>query len=195
MIITLKYGNTNTYYTGGLLIDTDMPGTLPSLRRALKAQGLTQGDVRYVLATHWHPDHVGLIGELTQGGAQLLLPDWQLPYVHSSDAIFARDRRCGFVPVDERRARVICAGDSRAFLASLGIAGELVRTTGHSPDGAALLLDDGNALVGDLEPLAFLDGYDDNPALRADWDSLLRGGARVILYGHANRQVLAPGAR
>lgn len=32
-IFTLKYGNTNTYLVGSLLIDTDMPGTLPALRR------------------------------------------------------------------------------------------------------------------------------------------------------------------
>lgn len=195
MIITLKYGNTNTYFVNGLLIDTDMAGTLPALRRALKAQGLLQGDIRYVLATHYHPDHVGLVGELTRQGAQLLLPDHQLPHVHAFDAVCSRGGKAGFMPVDESRAEVISTGESRAFLASIGIAGEIVRTESHSPDGAALVLDDGNAFVGDLEPLAFLDGYADNPALRADWDRLLRLGARLINYGHANVQVISHGAR
>ena len=72
-MILLRYGNTNTYYTDGLLIDTDMPGTLPLFYKELKKNGLNVGDIRFVLATHWHPDHMGLIGELTALGVKLIL--------------------------------------------------------------------------------------------------------------------------
>ena len=40
-MIKLKYGNTNTYFIGGLLIDTDYAGTLPSFYKALKAAGIS----------------------------------------------------------------------------------------------------------------------------------------------------------
>lgn len=189
-IVHLKYGHTNTYFVGGLLVDTDMPGTLPAFRRTLKKQGIAPDEIRFVLATHYHPDHVGLVGELMQNGVRLLLLDSQKPYVHSSDAICARERGAHFVPIDENRAAVIPPEESRAFLAGLGIAGEIVPTVSHSADGAALVLDDGNAFVGDIEPLAFLDGYADNEDLRADWERILRAGARFIRYGHANEQVL-----
>ena len=184
----LKYGNTNTYLVGGLLVDTDMPGTLPALRREMKAQGIEPESIRYVLATHYHPDHIGLIGELMQNGVKLFLIEHQKDFVHASDAIFARDKRSGFVSIGESRAEVISCAESRAFLAKLGIMGEIIPTKSHSPDGAALILDDGNAFVGDLEPREYLDGYAENNALREDWDRVLRLGAKIIHYGHANEQ-------
>ena len=193
--VFLKYGNTNTYLVGPLLIDTDMAGTLPALWRELKRQGAKPDLIRYVLATHYHPDHMGLIGELTRRGATLLLMEHQLPFVHASDAIFARGKQTSFVPVDERQAVLLSCGESRAFLAGIGIEGEIVPTKSHSPDGAALVLDDGCAFVGDLEPREYLGGYDGNEALRGDWDALLRLGARVIHYGHANVQVLTESGR
>lgn len=189
--VKLKYGSTNTYLVGSLLIDTDMPGTLPALRRELKAHGIPSERIRYVLVTHYHPDHMGLVGELIQSGVKLLLPAHQTGHVHSSDAILTRDKHSAFIPVDEQKALVIAGGESRTFLAGIGIAGEIVATKSHSPDGAALILDDGNAFVGDLEPREFLDGYDDNRALREDWDMILSRGAKIIRYGHANEQQIS----
>ena len=193
-LVTLKYGNTNTYLVGCLLIDTDMAGTMSAFRRELKKQNVTPDTIRYVFATHYHPDHAGLIGELMQSGVKLLLLDSQKAYVHSSDAIFSRDNRSGFVPIDESRATVISREESRTFLAGIGIRGEIVTTRSHSEDGAALILDDGNAFVGDVEPREFLAGYNSNEPLREDWDTLLRLGARNIHYGHANTQTVSAAA-
>lgn len=187
-ITLLKYGNTNTYLCGKLLVDTDMPGTLSAFWRELKKQGIAQEEIRYVLATHYHPDHVGLIGELTKRGVRLLLLDHQVPFIHSSDGIFARDSKTDFTPIDGENAVVIKPSESRSFLASIGLAGEIVTTKSHSPDGVALILDDGSAIVGDLEPLGFLDGYGEegNEALRWDWEKILRLGAKTVYGGHAN---------
>ncbi len=186
--IKLKYGNTNTYLSGSLLIDTDMPGTLPAFWRELKRHGISSDQVEYVFVTHYHPDHMGSVGQLMQSGVKLLLLKHQIEYAHFSDAIFARNKRSDFVPIDEKNADVINAEESRAFLAKTGIKGEIVVTKSHSPDGAALILDDGNAFVGDLEPIEFLDGYNDNKALFEDWETILSHGARIIHYGHANDQ-------
>ena len=89
-MIRLKYGNTNTFWIDGLLVDTDYAGMLPAFYRELKKNGLTLGDIRYVLATHYHPDHMGLIGELMKQGVKLLLIDVQKDSVHFSDPIFAK---------------------------------------------------------------------------------------------------------
>ena len=187
--IKLKYGNTNTYLIGSLLIDTDMPGTLPALWRELKKRGISSNQIRYVFITHYHPDHMGLVGELMQNDVKLLLLKHQIEYIHSSDAVFARDKRTAFLPIHEEKATVIPAEESRSFLAEIGINGEIVATKSHSPDGAALILDDGNAFVGDLEPYEFLSGYDENQALLEDWEIVLSHGVQTIHYGHANDQV------
>ena len=56
MITKLKYGNTNTYFIDGLLIDTDYAGTLPAFFREIKKNGIAVSDIKYILATHYHPD-------------------------------------------------------------------------------------------------------------------------------------------
>ena len=109
MAILLKYGNTNTYLVrgvgGSLLIDTDYAGTLPGFYRAIKAAGVRLGDIDYVLATHYHPDHMGLIGELMQQGVKLLLLEHQRGQVHFSDAIFAHRRSAGYRDQLRRKPR------------------------------------------------------------------------------------------
>ena len=77
----LKYGNTNTFYIrgdkGGLLLDTDYAGTLHAFYKVIKNAGIRITDINYVLATHYHPDHMGLVGQLVKQGVELLLMDIQ----------------------------------------------------------------------------------------------------------------------
>ena len=93
---SLRYGNTNTFFIpgrkGGLLLDTDYAGTLPAFYKALKNAGIRVTDIAYVLATHYHPDHMGLISALMEQGVRLLLMDTQKDSVHFSDSIFQRSK-------------------------------------------------------------------------------------------------------
>ena len=190
----LRYGNTNTFYiegaNGGLLIDTDMAGTLPLFFRAIKVAGIEMRDIAYVLATHYHPDHIGLVGELQKLGVTLLLIDVQRPSVHFSDEIFARDRKLRYVPIDETAARLITCAESRSFLQSIGIEGEIIQTPSHSEDSISIVLDDGTCLVGDLEPREYLSGYGENPALEQDWARILSRHPQRLLYAHANGKTI-----
>ena len=185
-MIILRYGNTNTYYIDGLLVDTDMAGTLGGLFRELKRNGLELKDVKYVLATHYHPDHMGLISELASLGVKLLLVDRQKDFVHFSDTIFARQKGLKYEPICENDAVVISCDESRQFLAEFGIRGEIIPTESHSADGIALITDDGNCFVGDLEPLPFIDAYEDNPLLKSDWEAILTHAPKSVYFGHFN---------
>ena len=191
-MIRLKYGNTNTFYVpgtnGGLLIDTDYAGTLPAFFRALKTNHLELGDISYVLPTHCHPDHVGLIGDLQKLGVKLLLIDSQLGRVRFADDIFSRDSRLRYVPIDEKLARIISCDESRTLLRSIGIDGEIIRTPSHSEDSVSVILDCGDCFVGDLEPYEYLDGYEENPQLQKDWNLIMSKSPRRILYAHANEK-------
>ena len=194
MTVKLRYGNTNTFLVpsngGYLLVDTDYAGTLPAFYKALKTAGVQLKDIVFVLATHYHPDHMGLIPELMKQGVSLLLMDTQTKDVHFSDQIFAREKTLRFVPIDESEATVISCRNSRAFLAGIGIAGEIISTPSHSRDSCSLILDDGDCLVGDLEPMEYLSAYDDNPALKADWDAILSFCPKRILYSHVNEKMV-----
>ena len=189
-MIRLRYGNTNTFFLagdrGGLLVDTDYAGTLPRFFRAVKEAGIGVRDIAYVMATHYHPDHAGLIGELQKLGVTLLLADVQRESVHFADGIFLREARAGYEPVREDEAKVIRCAESRDFLKKLGIGGEIIHTPSHSADSVSLVLDDGSCVVGDLEPMQYLAAYDSNPALKSDWDRILSYRPKKIFYAHAN---------
>ena len=195
MITKLKYGNTNTFFirgtVGNLLIDTDYAGTLPLFYKALKEYDIKIRDIDYVLATHYHPDHIGLVSELIKQGVKLLLLDIQVSCIHFSDEIFSRDKRLNYEPITTEKAIIINSGESRDFLKSLGINGEIVITPSHSCDSVSLILDDGECFVGDLEPIEYLDGYKQNAALKTDWELIMSYDPKVINYGHANKKNLS----
>ena len=195
MVTKLKYGNTNTYFIrgtkGSILLDTDYAGTLQMFYKEIKRNGISLKDIAYILATHYHPDHMGLVGELVSMGVKFLAMDTQVPNLHFSDEIFSRDKTLRFLPsVPEDKAEVIACKDSRAFLVALGIDGEIVSTPSHSEDSITLVLDSGDCFVGDLEPMEFMDGYEENKALQSDWEKVMSFSPRVIHYGHAPKKVL-----
>ena len=194
MLTRLRYGNTNTFLLSGdkgsILIDTDYAGTIKAFYKSIKGLGIRISDITYILATHYHPDHMGLISELMESGVKLILMESQKDSVNYSDGIFAKEPRLGYKPIDETRAEVILFEDSRSFLEKLGIKGEIIPTPSHSGDSISILLDDGTAIVGDLEPLEYLKAYEDIKMLRRDWDTLMKHHPKHILYAHANEKVL-----
>ena len=194
MITKLKYGNTNTWLIkgskGSLLIDTDYAGTLPAFFASSKSSNIRASEIDYVLATHYHPDHIGLTGELMNLGVKLLLIDVQKSSVHFSDSIFARDK-LPYTPINESAATVISCEESRGFLSSLDISGEIIHTPSHSPDSVSLVLDSGECFVGDLEPFEYLAAYEDNAALKRDWDRILAFHPRQIFYAHMPERIIS----
>ena len=90
----------------------------------------------------------------------------------------------------ENAATGFSCGENRSVLKTLGIDGEILHTPSHSEDSISFLLGDGSFLVGDLEPLAYLTGYDENPALKSDWEQIMGRHPKRILYAHANEQRL-----
>ena len=190
-MITLRYGNTNTFFLeGDLLIDTDYAGTIQSFYRTIKVNNIHVSDIKYVLATHYHPDHMGLISELMKQNVKLLLVNTQQEYVHYSDKIFMREKHLRYETIDETKSVIISCDESREFLQDLKISGEIISTPSHSPDSISIILDNGCCIVGDLEPLEYLEAYEDNVALKTDWDRILGYEPKKIIYAHANEKIL-----
>lgn len=194
MISKLRYGNTNTFFvrgTGGsLLIDTDFAGTLPAFYRAIKEHNIRISDISYILATHYHPDHIGLVSELMKQGVKLFLIDTQKSHIHFADEIFKRDKRLKYEPINANNSIIISCKDSREFLENMGIEGEIISTPSHSEDSISLILDNGTCFVGDLEPMEYLDAYDDNVKLESDWKLIMSYNPKIIYYAHANEKRL-----
>ena len=192
MINKIRYGNTNTFLIRGtranLLIDTDYAGTLPAFYKAIKELGIKVSDISYVLATHYHPDHIGLVSELTDQGVKLVVMESQTDFIHYSDPIFAREPHLNYRPIDERNALILKFDEAPSFLDSLGINGNIGRTSSHSEDSIYVSLSDGTFILGDLEPLEYLEAYKDNQLLKTDWDNILKQDPKLLLYAHANEK-------
>ena len=195
MITRIKYGNTNTFLIrgtkGSLLVDTDYAGTLPAFYKAIKELGIKVSDISYVLATHYHPDHIGLVSELTDQGVKLVVMESQTDFIHYSDPIFAREPHLNYRPIDERNALILNFDEAPSFLDSLGINGNIGRTLSHSEDSIYVSLSDGTFILGDLEPLEYLEAYKNNQLLKTDWDNILKQDPKLLLYAHANEKSIS----
>lgn len=192
-MIKLKYGNTNTFYVRGenvgLIFDTDYAGTLFSFYEVIRQNNIAVRNIDYVLASHYHPDHVGIIGNLMKLGVKLLLVDVQQDYVHFSDKIFLSDK-IPFVPIDSAEATIISCEESRAFLSNIAIRGQIIHTPSHSRDSISLILDDGNCLVGDLDPIEYIEYYEENKVLQSDWNKIHSFVPKRIFYAHRPEKIV-----
>ena len=69
-IFNVGNGSVNIYLldsgTHRLLIDTGFPGTLNDLGRRLRQTGHKVRDIDYLLVTHFHVDHAGMVQELKE---------------------------------------------------------------------------------------------------------------------------------
>ena len=192
MVQQLKYGNTNTFYIpnghGGILVDTDWAWTLSAFYKAIKSKDIKIEDIQYLLITHYHPDHMGLAGELVDLGIKLVVVDVQCDFIHCSDNIFQREKHRIYKPIIDDKLSVISCKESRSFLEKLGINGEIIHTPGHSDDSISIILDEGIAIVGDLDPIDNVLAYNENNLLRNSWNKILSHNLKVVFYGHANER-------
>ncbi|MBO4459341.1 MAG: MBL fold metallo-hydrolase [Clostridiales bacterium] len=188
MVKEIKYGTTNTYLIkgtkGSLLFDTGWAGTLNAFCHAMGGVEEKVQDIDYILISHFHPDHMGIAQDIADMGPKILAADIQKDFVHSSDRIFAKDKKADFTPIRDEKVQFFALGQSREILAELGIDGAIYATPGHSDDSISLVLDSGEIFVGDLNPLYELELHRGS-AIEASWKMLLAMNPRKVYYGHA----------
>jgi len=176
-IVNVGYDSTNYYVladtTPRLLIDVGWPGTLPRLQHQCRRAGVAFAAIKHFLITHYHPDHAGLAQELKRTGCKLVVLDMQVDAIPLLRNIMKPENH--YQEIDLTDNLVLAPEASRAFLAGLGLQGEIVPTPGHSDDSVTLVLDEGIAFTGDLtHPMAAWD----NQAVYRSWDRLRARGVR-----------------
>lgn len=184
-IVNVGYRSTNYWVissgTSRLLVDLGWPGTMGAMRANLERMGVPLREIRYGLATHYHPDHAGLAQNLKLAGVPLLVLETQIDAIPLMKSwTKPQDHYTDIVTHDNV---VISFSESRAVLHGICIAGEILCTPGHSNDSVSLLLDDGSVFTGDLTHPA-LAGEQDAKVVATSWRLLRERGATRVYPGH-----------
>jgi glyoxylase-like metal-dependent hydrolase (beta-lactamase superfamily II) len=175
-VVQINTGNfTNAFLIRGnkgyILVDTGNPGKADRILARLAECGVAPDDVRLILITHGHIDHFGSAAALRERtGAPVAIhaldadavrqgihqPDslhpthWLVALGMRIPGIAGSTRAPAFEPdivfEDEWRLDEYTS----TLLSASGVAGRVLLTPGHTPGSVSVLLDSGEAIVGDL---------------------------------------------
>jgi ribonuclease/clavin/mitogillin len=184
-IVNVGYQSTNYYAididNGKLLLDCGWPGTLPQFSAELRRKNIPLQEIKYLLLTHFHPDHAGLTQELKNLGLKNIILDCQIDFIPPLKK-FLKSQSYPYVEIEHLDSLILKIEESRKFLARLGLEGEIIHTPGHSEDSVTLILDEGIAFTGDLCPRFALP--EEDVVSRASWDKIHQHQITRIYPGH-----------
>lgn len=160
----VDFGHVNIYFikteTGHILVDAGMPNKGDELDERFAKAGVDQNSVQLIVLTHGHLDHVGSVAHAKKvTGGQVLC--------HRSFSESLTNGRPEAAVAQNLLGRVLnlmtslmgnkfegiqpdIVIDDEYDLADHGISGRIIHTPGHSPSSVSIVLDNGEALVGDL---------------------------------------------
>ena len=199
---------------GFLLIDCGSAGEERRLLRKLSRLGVSSRSIRYLLLTHHHSDHCGLLPFLlsVNPDIRVIMSDTCAAALRSgrhlhppgeryaSDSLRTAFRLYGllggeiadtFPPYFYREADILWLEEDGALPGFVGIPGRLLHTPGHTAGSLSLIVGK-HAFVGDAARncLRFLGAphepilYSDRSACLKSWAKLSSSGAVTIHPGH-----------
>ncbi|HZY48079.1 MAG TPA: MBL fold metallo-hydrolase [Candidatus Bathyarchaeia archaeon] len=203
----------NTYLIeapkGLVLVDTGLPGSQKTILRAISKLDKTPSDLKLVLLTHRHLDHIGSAAVLKkETGTKLASHPFEKPYAAGTLVISAPTawslygrivRKLTTVEyyalklfriIKFQTTHVDLAADEESVLDGTGLDGSVLWTPGHTKGSISLFLNQPSiAIVGDLlrarrgrlvEPLLM----ESIPQTQASVKRLLDLGPEIICPGH-----------
>jgi glyoxylase-like metal-dependent hydrolase (beta-lactamase superfamily II) len=206
-LIPIKLKLSNAYlligHDGVVLVDTGLASDVEAIEDELLVQNLSGADIKLILHTHGHADHVGGTASLVAkyqcttalGAADLqqvlagknnrlkptrLMGKWLIPFVDKPFTPFTPDWLL----------------HENSSLASFGVDADILFTPGHTAGSLSILLADGRAVVGDVLMGGYMGGHffphlpnyhyfaDDLAQVHASINKLVSAGVSSWYPGH-----------
>ena len=150
--------------------------------RQLRPTGKRVQDINYLIVTHFHVDHAGLVQELKDKGVKFVLFDVQIRNVAQMETMI--QKKISYKPINLDDNIIITLPESRKFLQSIGLSGEVIHTPGHSDDSITTFLDSGDAFIGDLQPEHQI--MEDDIISKNNWFRLKKLGVKSVHPGYVH---------
>lgn len=184
-ILTLTHKHTNSFLIQGdngcIMYDAGWADSFSVFMEQIKKHGKKLSDIKYLVVSHFHPDHAGLVQILNDYGVKFLLHEQQEGAYNWLNSFFSRKPSKSFKPIVG--GLKITTKESRQILKNIGINGEIISTLGHSEDGVSLIIDGKCAFTGDLPRLEYALN---DPLTQESYRKILALGVSVIYPAHGS---------
>ncbi len=210
-IHTIPLGFDQTYIVkdqGAIMIDSGEPKKGKVFLNGLRNISIKPEEIQLIVLTHGHWDHIGSAAEIKEiTGAKIVMHKNEKhcleesfkpmpPGVTTWGSILDKLVTWFIIPFKHIRATEvdIVLKDEEFSLNDYGIKGKVIHTPGHSSGSVSILLDTGEAFVGDLAmnkfPLRLTPGLpifaEDWPKLIESWQKLLDLGVKIVYPAHGD---------
>ncbi len=210
-IHTIPLGFDNVYVVkdkGVIMIDSGDPKKGKAFLKGLEKASINPDEIKLIILTHGHWDHIGSAAEIKKiTGAKVVLhrneKHWleqslkpMPPGVTTWGKISTKLFSWTIVPLVhiEPTTVDIVLKNEMFSLNEYGISGKIVYTPGHSSGSVSVLMDSGEAFVGDMAmnkfPLRLSPGmpiYAENLEMLFDsWQTLLDAGVKKVFPAHGD---------
>lgn len=193
---------------GCILIDTGLPNTERKVEKALKKFNLSFTDIKLIVITHAHIDHAGNAAKIKAlSGAQVIAHRGDLPYYRGekkmhfcSTGWFGRVfSKTGAIqkPYTQFEPDILLTSKDALNLNQHGINGEVISTPGHTEGSISVVINNDQAVVGDLVSSGILLGgivrtniakrppFEENPLqVSQELQSIADKGVNTFFMGH-----------
>ena len=205
-VIPINIGFVKTFLIKGekyILVDTGLPQSFEKIKKFFAENKINPKDISLIILTHNHFDHSGGLKQMKAlTGAKVLIHKTEADYLAkgTSTPVQARSllAKIMFKLMKEPKVEGFEADFllvDNLNLGQFGVNGSAIHTPGHTIGSLSVLLDNGEAIVGDmlsgkrkknntLAKYPFI--WNDINALRGSAKMLMNKGAKVFYNSHGD---------